>query len=85
MPTLSRRAFASTWVRSTLSTAASKPAWCVPPLGVAMMLTKLRNVESYPVPQRRATSTPHSRSTSVGTMCPFSWSTGTVSTNVPVP
>lgn len=45
-PTLSLRAFASTWVRTALTSPASKPAWCVPPLGVAMMLTKLRNTVS---------------------------------------
>ena len=39
-PTLSRRALSESCVRSTLSRACSKPAMWVPPLGVAMMLTK---------------------------------------------
>jgi hypothetical protein len=39
VPTLSRRAFCSTCDRRNLSIPASKPAWCVPPFGVAMMLT----------------------------------------------
>src|SRR3712207_9399138 len=50
-----------------------------------MMFTKLRNTVSYPVPQRSARSTVHSRVSSVGTMWPFSCSTGTVSVKVPEP
>ena len=42
LPTLRRRAFCSTWVRSTFISPCSKPCWCVPPLGVAMMLTNER-------------------------------------------
>ena len=38
----SRRAFASTALRIVRSSPASKPARWVPPLGVEMMLTKLR-------------------------------------------
>lgn len=41
-PTLRRRAFASTCDRSSFSRPCSKPVWCVPPLGVEMMFTKLR-------------------------------------------
>lgn len=84
-PTFSRRAFCSTWVRSTRSSSWSKPCWCVPPFGVAMMLTNERVTVSYPVPQRIAMSTWHSRSTSVGTMAPVGWRTGTVSVKVPLP
>lgn len=84
-PTLSLRALASTWARTALTRPDSNPAWCVPPFGVAMMLTKLRNTVSYPSPQRRATSTSHVRSTSVETMWPLSSSIGTVSLKVPVP
>ena len=40
LPTLSRRALSSSCLRNTLSRACSKPAMWVPPLGVAMMLTK---------------------------------------------
>ncbi len=39
VPTLSFRALASTCARTNLRRPASKPAWWVPPLGVAMMLT----------------------------------------------
>ncbi len=46
LPALSRRAFASTCLRSTLSIAWSNPARWVPPFGVAMMLTKERTVVS---------------------------------------
>ena len=66
--------------------ACSNPVLCVPPFGVAMMLTKLRTFVSYPVPQRRAMSTPHSRATSWLVMWPvLSSSTGTVSVNDPLP
>ena len=41
-PTLSLREFLSIWARSTRRTACSNPATWVPPLGVAMMLTKER-------------------------------------------
>jgi len=40
---------------------------------------------SKPVPQRTAMSTPHSRSTSVGVICPFASRTGTVSVKVALP
>ena len=80
-----RRAFASTALRSVRSRAASKPARCDPPFGVEMMLTNVRTSVSYPVPQRSAMSTSHSRMTSCGDMCPRPSSTGTVSLNVPDP
>ena len=63
----------------TLVIERSKPWTCVPPLGVAMILTNERNVVSYPLPHLRAISTPISRCTSVETICPWSSSTGTVS------
>ena len=85
VPTLRRRALSSSWRRSTFTRAWSNPARWVPPFGVAMMLTNDETFESYPVPHRTATSTPHSRSTSVGVMCPLLSSTGTVSVNVPLP
>jgi hypothetical protein len=84
-PAFSRRAFFSTSPRNVLMSPCSNPARWLPPFGVAMMLTKLRTVVSYPVPQRRAMSTVHSRSSSVGVMCPLSSSTGTVSVNRPLP
>ncbi len=62
--TFSRLALSSTCLRSVLTRACSNPVRWVPPFGVAMMLTKLRTSVSYPVPQRSATSTSHSRSTS---------------------
>ncbi len=45
-PTLSLRAFASTWVRTAFTSPDSKPVRCVPPFGVAMMFTKLRSMVS---------------------------------------
>ncbi|MNL68968.1 hypothetical protein D3C87_1937700 [compost metagenome] len=63
----------------------SNPCWCVPPLGVAMMLTNERETVSYPVPHRTAMSTSQRRSSSVGTIAPEGWSTGTVSVNEPSP
>ena len=62
---------------SVRTSARSKPATWVPPLGVAITLTNERVTVSYPVPQRSATSTVSSRSTSVGVMWPWSSSTGT--------
>lgn len=53
---------------TVLATERSKPETWVPPLGVAMMFTKDLTLVSYPVPQRRAMSTPSSRVTSVGVM-----------------
>ncbi len=79
LPALSRRALASTTLRNVLSSACSKPATCVPPLDVAMTLTKLRSSTSYPAPQRSAMSTTHSRSTSCEYSAPVASSTGTVS------
>ena len=46
LPTFRRRAFASICWRRNLSIPCSKPSWWVPPLGVAMMLTKLLNTVS---------------------------------------
>ena len=46
LPALSLRALVSTALRNVLSRACSKPDWWVPPLGVEMMLTKLRTVLS---------------------------------------
>jgi hypothetical protein len=85
LPTFRRRALASSCLRSTFSRACSNPARWVPPLGVAMMFTNEETLVSYPVPHRTATSTPHSRSTSVGLMCPLASRTGTVSVKVPLP
>jgi len=81
----SRRAFRSTCLRMVRSNAASKPARWLPPLGVAMMLTKDRTSVSYPVPHRSATSTSHARSTSMGARWPRSSSAWTVSVKVSVP
>ncbi len=82
--TLSNRCVRSASL-TVLVTDRSNPETWVPPLGVAMMLTKDLSVVSYPVPQRSAMSTPNSRCTSVGIMCPRSSSTGTVSLKVPLP
>ena len=57
----------------------------MPPFGVAMTFTNERVTLSYPLPQRSATSTVSSRSTSAGVMWPCSSSTGTVSVNRPEP
>ena len=51
---------------SARTSARSNPATWVPPFGVAITLTKDLVTLSYPVPQRSATSTSSSRSTSVG-------------------
>jgi hypothetical protein len=50
-----------------------------------MMLTKLREVVSYPVPHRSAMSTSQVRSTSDASMWPFGCSTGIVSVKLPSP
>ena len=46
LPTLSRRAFFSSSDRMNFMSPCSNPVWCVPPFGVAMMLTKLRKTVS---------------------------------------
>ena len=51
---------------SALTSARSNPVTCVPPFGVAITFTNDLVTVSYPVPQRSATSTASSRSTSVG-------------------
>ena len=66
---------------NAFTTPRSKPETWVPPLGVAMMLTKERTWVSYPVPHRAAMSTSRLRSTSVAVITPASSSIGTVSVN----
>ena len=85
LPTLNLRALSARCLRKVRSSPCSNPVVWVPPLGVAIILTKLRIVVSYPIPQRRAISTSHSRSTSVSWERPSSPSTGTVSVNEPRP
>ncbi len=43
---LRRRALAATAARTTLASPCSNPAWCVPPWGVAITLTKVRTTVS---------------------------------------
>ena len=86
VPTLSRRAFCSTWVRRNFSSPCSKPAWWVPPLGVAMMLTKLRDPGVVAgAPAQRDVDLALALDLGGDHVRPWRRSTGTVSVNVPVP